>query len=98
MKHILGSLASGQSSPLPLLSDPTIPPVWFPPPLHFTTFCAGYAAAIHPCHCCVMRWLQRRYNTFTLDDAEKQMNNPRLAFSANLNRLKKYADQGELSL
>ena len=24
------------------------------------------------------------------------MNNPRLAFSANLNRLKKYADQGEL--
>lgn len=51
-----------------------------------TQLCIPCRDLTHVCGC--------RYNTFTLDDAEKQMSNPRLAFSANLNRLKKYADQG----
>ena len=35
-----------------------------------------------------------RHSTFTLDDAEKQMENPRIAFAANQARLKRLADQG----
>ena len=36
-----------------------------------------------------------RHATFSLDDAEKQMGNPRVAFAANQARLKRFADQGQ---